>query len=101
MHRWFLAFGKADSRRFDAALAPPTTAFPVYANLAARATLISRCTIPLRSTFAPEPKGFKAIHTPATLDWRQRTVIWHQQDIRVAGSGDYDVVIFPWTCQGS
>lgn len=76
----------------------PHYRLPVYANLAARATLDFTLHYSTRSDIRnSEPKGFKAIHTPATLDWRQSTVIWHQQDIRVAGSGDYDVVIFPWT----
>lgn len=89
------------ARKIRVALMQPSLPhyrIPVYANLAARPTLdfiLQYSTRPdIRNS---EPKGFKAIHTPATLNWRNSTLIWHQDDIRVAGSGDYDVVIYPWT----
>lgn len=44
-----------------------------------------------------EPKGFHAVHAMPTFNLRDSTLIWDQTAIRIAGSGAYDVLIFPWT----
>ncbi|MBU6414329.1 MAG: glycosyltransferase family 4 protein [Planctomycetes bacterium] len=88
-------------RRIRVALMQPS--LPHY-RLAAYAELASRPTLDFTLHYSTrqdirnsEPKGFKAVHKAVTWNWRSSTLLWHQDDLRVARSRRFDVVIYPWT----